>query len=748
VTDAREAGRLDDAQLQVPLKPAPTHLCVGSFFWPLLSLASMGSMMRILTQYLDSASKSSAARLRLQGAAFPLALVMLLISWSPQGLGDEIMPEAEAALKDGPALAFEDLPNDVTTVLGSRRFRSDWDQLSICYSSNGNLIATGNQGSIDLFNPQSGERIKHITRKEPRALEWVGDLQFVQNDKVLLCSAGGKVYFWDPKTGEPKRIIEATEQHVIDLDISPDENLIATSGRDSVIRIWDTVTGAKRLEIKTKRDVNDIEFSADGRQLYSWGFNDQLIRRFDVASGEQLSANDAPFRYVALLPNAKRFVGTEDSGKRIVFGLTEQYEPLQLPKADDHQTVVGHSTDGQLIILIQGMGYDRPWDTSSGSAPPEKPGPHVEVWDLDKRSIVYSLPYGHVRRPGHGGAGYRFAFAPGGNTLAHTRGLQVDRWNLTTGEAFSSPEGHSGSIEDICFSSDGMALATVSAEDGKLLTWDLKTRRLTHEFSAASTEYWPDHERVWQARSVAFLEDGEVAGSPIKQGIRIWKTDVPHTYRDLQPTFEHNEDGYFISFTSTGNSLAVARGDHVYLFDPQSGQRTAKLSEHWGGVRSLAATPDGDYLASGSLDRSVVLWDLRSGMALRVLEGARGMTESIGLSSDAQIVAAGSNEGDVLIWNGQNGELLHHTRIPDRRPFRVAVSPDGKVLAVGTDQLRLYDARTGQQIMRVAGIGGWIARLAFSPDGEILATAIGRGGPTLWNVSRLMAAKKHGAETE
>jgi WD40 repeat protein len=130
-----------------------------------------------------------------------------------------------------------------------------------------------------------------------------------------------------------------------------------------------------------------------------------------------------------------------------------------------------------------------------------------------------------------------------------------------------------------------------------------------------------------------------------------------------------------------------------------------------------------------------------------VLEGARGNIRSVSLSSDAGIVTASSDEGDSVVWNGHTGKVLHHfLKTSDHGVGTVAVSPDGRLLAAGSNQLRFYDAISGEEKLRITELGAWVHQLAFSPDGSILASAVGRGGPILWNVKRLLSAAKDGKQ--
>jgi WD40 repeat protein len=322
-------------------------------------------------------------------------------------------------------------------------------------------------------------------------------------------------------------------------------------------------------------------------------------------------------------------------------------------------------------------------------------------------------------------------------------GLQVHRWNLKTGKPLPDPEGHAGSIADLEFSADGTILATISQEDSTLRTWDVPSGNPLETFSDAPATNWPQYERPWQARSVAWFTDREIAAMPINNGVRVFSLNDPPKVRDFRLEFGNDSPGYLTTLTVEGNTLVVATGEHIYLLGATNFSRIGRLDEHWGAVWQLQSTPDGRFLASGGLDRAVVLWDMKTKSVKHVLEGARGNIRSVSLSSDAGIVTASSDEGDSVVWNGHTGKVLHHfLKTSDHGVGTVAVSPDGRLLAAGSNQLRFYDAISGEEKLRITELGAWVHQLAFSPDGSILASAVGRGGPILWNVKRLLSAAK------
>src|SRR5256885_1364904 len=96
---------------------------------------------------------------------------------------------------------------------------------------------------------------------------------------------------------------------------------------------------------------------------------------------------------------------------------------------------------------------------------------------------------------------------------------------------------------------------------------------------------------------------------------------------------------------------------------------------------SVAFSPEGKTLASGSYDKTIKLWDVASGELLRSLEGHRDSVLSVAFSSDGKTLASGSNDTTIKLWDVASGELLRSLEGHRDSVRSVAFSSDGKTLA-------------------------------------------------------------------
>src|SRR5581483_48778 len=201
--------------------------------------------------------------------------------------------------------------------------------------------------------------------------------------------------------------------------------------------------------------------------------------------------------------------------------------------------------------------------------------------------------------------------------------------------------------------------------------------------------------------------------------------------------------------------LAVGESAGVHLFDWPTGKRLRLLKGHklqdWAAVFS----PKGDLLASSAnMDQHILLWDVASGKELRrILTAYMHDLHSLAWSPDGKMLAAaGARVFDntpglfdtVSLWDPATGKLLREWRLQHSkdRPFghrviRVAFSPDGTLLAAvdGDNTIVVWDAATGMMRARLPGHRTTVTALAFSPDGRMLASGGVDRTVRLWELS-------------
>ncbi|KAG9070334.1 hypothetical protein KI688_009671 [Linnemannia hyalina] len=224
----------------------------------------------------------------------------------------------------------------------------------------------------------------------------------------------------------------------------------------------------------------------------------------------------------------------------------------------------------------------------------------------------------------------------------------------------------------------------------------------------------------------AYSPDGRMLGVALRdEGLGIGIYDTSTWERIHLITVSDNVRSVVFSPDSrrivSGDEMGMVRfaDGTIRFWDSETGERGVVLRPLLGKIYSLACSPDGRWIASGHEDGNVRLWNMVSGSPGLVLQGHAKTVTGIAFSPDGQLIATTSNDRRVMLWDASTGDIIstfdghwHHTS-------DIAFSPDGLTIASGSDDgtVLLWEVNTSRSRVAIQDQIGDSCLVAYSPDG-------------------------------
>ena len=401
----------------------------------------------------------------------------------------------------------------------------------------------------------------------------------------------------------------------------------------------------------------------------------------------------------------------------------------------------------------------------------------AKVWDADTGEELLTLG-------GHEGETFGISFSPDGKRLATASyDGKVIVWDAQSGERLLTLIDDGAELTAVQFSPDGNLLAANGAYDGHVRIWDAETGELLSSFLAHEAPMWfvtydaagerlatasvDGTAKVWDANTheelltlvgnddvvsrVNFSPDGErLATSSMK--VRLWDAASGTEQMVLDG---HHGFVLWAAFSPEGDRIATSGVDgQVIVWDAISGEELFTLSGHAGLVLGVAFSPDGERLASASYDGSARIWDLRPERELLTIDDHEKDVYSVAFNPEGTRLISGSIDGTARVWDIADPAAENFGRqllaVGDGDPANgvraVAYSPDGRrfIASNAAGKATVYDGETGQEHFTLHGhapglsgetVYNGVTGVAFSPDGELIATASDDLTAKIWDAA-------------
>lgn len=318
------------------------------------------------------------------------------------------------------------------------------------------------------------------------------------------------------------------------------------------------------------------------------------------------------------------------------------------------------------------------------------------------------------------------SFSPDGKTIVSGgSGGDVKFWNAETGEYIHRFIWHSGFVNRISFTPDSKLIATAGS-DKKIYILDVETGKSIRSFTEHNTGQTDGY------RDVAFHPDGEhIASVGIDNTIRLWdiKRVKQRNFNTMSP-----DTVFDVAFSPDGKILASCSQDGtIKLWNASNLLPLNKLTGHTDSVREIAFSPDGKSLASRSYDGTIRLWDIRDADNITTRNTIAGHfyggVYTLAMSPDGNKIFNDSYRTSIQIRNPNTGTQFHNISGHTGRILSLDFNPINNTILTGSADgtMRSWDADTGLELHTFISLIGDVDSVLFSRDGKTAACLITLG---------------------
>ncbi|GAX37026.1 NB-ARC domain-containing protein [Nodularia sp. NIES-3585] len=161
------------------------------------------------------------------------------------------------------------------------------------------------------------------------------------------------------------------------------------------------------------------------------------------------------------------------------------------------------------------------------------------------------------------------------------------------------------------------------------------------------------------------------------------------------------------------------------------------FTETFGGIASVAFSPNGELLATGDTNGEIRLYQVADWKQLQICQGHINWVPSLAFSPDGSILASSSSDHTVKLWDTNTGQCLQTLREHEHEVWTIAFSPDGNTLVSGSNDrtMKLWSVRTAKCLKTFHGHTSWIICAVFTLDGHILVSGSDDDTIRLWDIS-------------
>ncbi|MEH2048454.1 beta-propeller domain-containing protein [Nostoc sp.] len=295
--------------------------------------------------------------------------------------------------------------------------------------------------------------------------------------------------------------------------------------------------------------------------------------------------------------------------------------------------------------------------------------------------------------------------------------------------------GHATVVSSLAFSPNGKILASGSW-DSSVKVWNLLNGELRYNLPASS----------WSVLAVAISPDSKTLASGNGYGptienetLKLWNLETGKLIRSISASAKIRS----VAFSPDGKTLISGTEDNtIKLWNVDNGQLLKTLSGHSEIVTSVAVSSDGKNLVSGSFDKTIKLWDLKTGELIRTFSGHTGAVYSVAIDPKDKLILSGSSDKTIKSWDLSTGRLVRTFSGHSSVVASVAISPDGQSLISGGGgydspdrAIRVWNLNTGELIHTLVGHSEEVTAVAVSPDSKIIASGSRDARVKIWSLS-------------